>query len=286
VDSRSYVFIYPLATNADIPADFSQEIRNSPFEAGVFLPQDDSNRAPQYPARLLLFQEQTFCIIPHPASGQQTIEIPLRDLMQLETAYILLLGWMKFTTRDSVHEIIYNTRASQPLENFLALLRKRWLLDEPPSRNETPALIGDALDVKFRNLLHFETGTEEKAVLQFFQAAVKTDKRVLFFRRVNWLAGHLVLLTSANRILWITDHYKCYRELYAAINRSAPLRLLERCSLQVVEEQMHVAMLFQGGNTWRIPVRSAAEDASAFCRRLQERVSGLRAPQTAGKSSS
>lgn len=286
MDSREYRFIYPVNTNSDIPADFPKEIRASCFEAGVFLPQDDSNwydRAPKYPAQLLLLRAQTLCIFPHPSSGQETVEIPLRDLTQLETGYILLLGWVKFMTRDSVHEIVYNTRASHPLEKFTAFLRKRWLLEETRGTNETLTTFGDELDVKFRNSLHFEIGVDETVLLQFFQAAVKTEKRVLLLRRVKWLAGHLVFSTSARRIVWITDHYKRYRELYAAISRSAPLRLLESCLLQVLDEQLHLTVSFQGGNVWRIPVRGIADEASGFARALEKQAFGLRAPETTGK---
>ena len=41
MDSRAYVFIYPLRAKADIPDDFPQEVRTQNFGTGVFLPQDD-----------------------------------------------------------------------------------------------------------------------------------------------------------------------------------------------------------------------------------------------------
>jgi hypothetical protein len=129
MDSRAYVFIYPLRTNADIPDDFPPEVRTRDFETGVFLPQDDSNwftRPPKYPARLLLLDGQSFHIIPHPTSVQSAVEIRLDELLQLETGTCLLLGWLRFTTASGVHEIIYNTRASRPLKRFLNRLKRAW----------------------------------------------------------------------------------------------------------------------------------------------------------------
>lgn len=145
-------------------------------------------------------------------------------------------GLRHVATDDSYHERIRMWRASRNahlpitaiLESTIRLelgrknfpmpqLRKRWLLAEPTGTNETPTKFGDHLDVKSRNL-RFETGTDEAVVLQFFQVAAKGQETVLFFRRENWFAGHLLLLTSAHRIVWITNYYKRYRELYAAID--------------------------------------------------------------------
>ncbi|MFZ0594559.1 MAG: hypothetical protein WAM39_29150 [Bryobacteraceae bacterium] len=202
MDSRSYIFIYPLKTNADIPADFPQDLRSSPFETGVFLPQDDSNwftRPPRYPARLLLLEDRSLHIVPHPASGHSAVKIKLDELLQLETGHILLLGWMKFTTRGGVQELAYNTRASRPLESFLIELKRRWLGAWPPIHNVQSLICGEGLDIKFRNLLHFELDGDETALIQYFEAPVPIEKKLLFFRRKNWRPGNLVLLTSIKR---------------------------------------------------------------------------------------
>lgn len=95
MDSRIYLFIFPLNTPADIPADFRESVQGRSFETGVFLPQDDTNwftRPPEYPARLLLLDGRLLTIIPHPTSGQNTVGIKLDDLIQLEASNILLLG--------------------------------------------------------------------------------------------------------------------------------------------------------------------------------------------------
>jgi hypothetical protein len=227
VDSRTYRFIYRLATNADIPNEFPKDIRDLRFDTGVFLPQADPasrGRNQMYPARLFLLQDRYLYLVPHPASGEQIIQIHLDDLVQLETGYNLLRGWFKFTPCYGVEEIIYNTRASHALEELLAFLKRRWLWRAPPLRMPGPRVFGDNLDIKFRNMLHFEMDRGEFVLFQYFQAPVRAERKLLFLRRVKPVAGQLVLLTSANRILWITDLYKGYRELYASISRSAPMR--------------------------------------------------------------
>lgn len=83
VDSREYIFIFELRTNEDIPADFPESIKTLRFESGIFLPQDDLKRfrrPPRYPARLLLLQQRTITIVPHPTSEENPIAIELDNL--------------------------------------------------------------------------------------------------------------------------------------------------------------------------------------------------------------
>lgn len=290
MDSREYRLIYTVHTNSDIPTDFPKEVRHCRFEAGVFIPQDDSNwytRPPKFPARLLLLQEKSLWIVSHPTSGQPDIDILLADLTQLETGCILLFGWMKFTTSTGVYEIVYNTRASRPLEKFVSLLRERWLGENGSRRVEASLImLGRELDIKFGNQLHFELNREEKILVQYFQPAMKLEGKLFFVRRVSWLPAHLLVLTSGGRILWITDDYRRSREFYAGINRSAPVRVFESCRLEVLHERLHLVICFVGDNVWCIPVRTAAENASAFAQALQEQLSGLRASKTTGKDRS
>src|SRR5579885_1094861 len=263
MDSRTYRFMYPLLTNADIPSDFPKEVRAQRFETGIFLPQDDSTwfaRTPQFPARLLLLGERELNIISHPTSGQAPMTIFWRDLIQLETGIILLSGWVKFATRNGVHELLYNTRASRPLEKFLSSLRQRWLRNEDSRHIEaSPVIVGEELDIKFRNLLHFELDPEEKFLVQFFQPPVKVERKYFLFRRITWLPGHLLLLTSGSRLLWSTDDYRHTRERYASISRSAPLRFFENFGLEVLKAQLHLRISFAADNIWYIPVHGVAE---------------------------
>lgn len=290
MDSREYRLIYSVHTNADIPADFPQEVRHCHFETGVFVPQDDSDwytRPPKFPARLLLLRERSVWVVSHPTSGLPDIDIPLQELTQLETGCILLRGWIKFTTKGRTFEVLYNTRASNPLERFVCLVRERWL-QETGSRltKAIPLILGSDLDIKFGNLLHSELTQEETVVIRYFQAPIKFDRNLLLVHRVSWQPGHLLALTTQGRIVWITDDYRYSRDFYAGINRSAPVSVFEGCRLEVLQEKPRLIISFADGNVWHIPVCSAGEDASTFTQRLLEQVSDLRAPKAASKSSS
>lgn len=283
MDSRTYIFIYPLKTNADVPADFSQDVRTAPFETGVFLPQDDSNwftRPPQYPARLLLLEGRSLRIVSHPASQRPLTEIKLDELLQLETGHVLLLGWMKFTTSGGVHELAYNTRASRPLETFLIALKRRWLGSSPPTHNVRSLICGGGLDIKFRNLLDFELDRDETALIQYFEAPVAVERKLLFFRRKKWRPGNLVLLTSMNRLVWITDQYKQRRESYGAISFSTPSPLLRSCRIEGEEGQQDLVISFIAGATWRIGIYEHPEESSSFCRALNRTCQATAAPAT------
>ena len=290
MDSREYRLIYSVHTNADIPADFPQEVRHCRFERAVFVPQDDSDwytRPPKFPARLLLLRARSVSVVSHPTSGLPDIDIPLQELTQLETGCILLRGWIKFTTKGRTFEVLYNTRASNPLERFVCLLRERWLQETGSLLTRAaPLILGDELDIKFRNLLHSELTQEETVVIQCFQLPIKFDRNLLLVHRVSWQAGHLLALTTHGRIVWITDDYRQSRAFYAGINRSAPVCIFKSCGLEVIDERLQLVTSFDGGNVWRAPVCRVAVDASTFAQGLLEQVSDLRAPKTANKGGS
>lgn len=273
MDSRAYVFIYPLRTRADIPDDFLQEVQTRNFVTGVFLPQDDSNwftRPPKYPARLLLLDGQSFHIIPHPTSAQSPVEIKLDELLQLETGTCLLFGCLRFTTSSGVHEIIYNTRASRSLENFLNNLKRAWCSSQSTIQSIHNEAYGDELDIKFRNSLHFELDDREIAVVQYFEAPVPLKRRFLFFQRVDWRPGNLILLTSMNRLLWITDQYRGRRELYASVSISAPASSLHSATIEEMDGRQNLAISFRYGNCWRLPIGHRPEEISSFSRSLNQ----------------
>ncbi len=284
MDSRSYIFIYPLKGNTDIPADFPREVRSLPFETGVFMPQDESNwftRPPKYPARLLLLQGRSLHIVPHPTSEQLPVEIKLDDLLQLETGCILLLGWTKFTTGSGIWDLVYNTRASEPLEKFLSVLKRRWFDMAPPIPTAELRSYGNEVDIKFNYSMREELDREENVLLQYFQAPVAVKKKVLFFRRIEWRPGSLLLVTSRNRIVWITDRYKQRRELYVTISFSAPFSSLQSCNLYEVDGQQSIVILFTSGIDWRIPVYENSEGVYSVCRIVNQLMQTVVIPNEA-----
>lgn len=280
MDSREYIFIYALKTNSDIPNDYPREYRNTPFETGVFLPQDDSNwfsRPPKYPARLFLLTGRLLHIIPHPTSAEPPAEIKLDDLIQIEAGSALLRGWLRFTTADRVQEIIYNTRASRPLEDFLVKLKRRWLPNLQFLPKRPIESYGDQLDIKFRNSVHFELDHDEFVIVRYFQAPVRADKRFLLLKRENWRPGNVLLLTSMNRLVWITDEYKRRRELYSSISFSVPLQYLQNCILESSPEgEQRIAMQFISHLEWYITIFCDPEVCSAFCHQINQTSENVR----------
>lgn len=274
MDSREYVFIYALKTNSDIPAEYRQSFPDLQFEAGVFLPQDDSQwftRPPKYPARLLLLRERIIYIVPHPSSDHPPVDIRLDDLIQFESGSALLRGWLRFTTGYCTREIIYNTRASRPLEDFLIKLKRRWLGDVQQVAATVDRAYGTDLDIKFRNSVQLELDYDELVILQYVQAPFRDDKRFLLFKRENWRPGNVLLVTSKNRLIWITDECGTRRELYASRSLSIPLQFLRGCSMERdAEEQLWIVVEFGSNLNWRIPGFFEPDKHADFCQKVNQ----------------
>jgi hypothetical protein len=125
------------------------------------------------------------------------------------------------------------------------------------------------LDIKFNNSVHFELDKDEAILVQYFQAPIRVDKRFLFLRRENWRAGNVLLVTSMNRLVWITDEYKHRRELYASVSFSAPLKLMQECRVESdLDGQQRIAIQFGSFTDWHISILGARDACSSFCRQI------------------
>jgi hypothetical protein len=207
-------------------------------------------------------------IIPHPTSQQDTVELGLDKLVRLETGNSLLLGWIQFNTHRAIWRLIYNTRASRSLDNFMVVLRRRWLGE--PSRTETtdPKIFGHDLDIKFRNLLHYALDRDEAVLSQYFAPPVAYQDKFLIFRRTGWKPGHLVVLTSGERLLWINDEYRSHCERYAGIVISVLTSLLESSSVERTPDHRDLVIRFLSKDSWRISIDEGDRDAIEFSRCL------------------
>ena len=285
MDSREYVFIFPLKNHSDIPVDFGKVSRKYSLDAGVFLPQEDTNwftRDPKYPARLLLLDDRRLHIIAHPTSAQAPLTLQLDDLVQLETGTVLLRGWVRLTTNNEVHEILYNTRASRPLEEFLQIVKTRWLDQFLPLAARLIHQYGDGLDIKFRNSVEDELLPGEAVLTHYFQAPVRKESKVLFLRREHWQSGHAVVLTARSRLIWITDEHRQRREFYASISFSAPLASLKKCTIETDNKyQEQLVLRFASSLVWRIRVRPGTAAAGSFCEFLNGLLQNGAAPNPA-----
>lgn len=270
MDSRTYIFIFPIKTSADLPTDFHPCTADLSFDKGVFLPQDDANwftRPRKYPARLLLLNARSLYIVPHPSSEHPVVELKLDKLVQLETGSALLRGWIRFAGAAGVQELIYNTRASRPLDQFLETLKGRWLQQFKEKPTAPIRLYGEALDIKFKYSLEYELIGTETALVRFFQAPLAFEKRFLFFKREYAHSGDLILLTSANRLVWITDGFNNRRELYAVRSFSVPTQAFQSWRIERVDAEFFLELSFDAGLRWRMLLRQPAEQ---FCRELDE----------------
>jgi len=271
MNSRAYLFIFPLNVPEDIPDDFRASLEGRTFERGIFLPQADTDwftQTPKYPARLLLLNGPCLYIVPHPASGQEIVELNLTDIAQLETGSSLLSGWIEFSTHVSTFKLIYNTRASNRLEEFIGAIRRRWL-GAPAARNlpETKRF-GPELDIKFANLLEDALERDEFVLSQCFAPPLTYRSRFILFRKYKWRPGHLVVLTSGNRLLWLKDDYRGHWERYAGIAVSAPSSLFRRCTVETAPDRSTLAIDFADGYSWQIAMYRLESDWGGFSKTL------------------
>jgi hypothetical protein len=89
-----------------------------------------------------------------------------------------------------------------------------------------PKIFGQDLDIKFRNLLHHALDRDEVVLAQYCAPPFAYQVNFLIFRRTEWRPGHLVVLTSGKRLLWINDQYRGRYERYAGSVVSVPASLL------------------------------------------------------------
>ena len=238
---------------------------------GVFLPQDDTNwfaRVPAYPARLLLLSDRQLSIVAHPSSGQPAVDLPFDELVQLETGNILLLGWIQFSTSTAIYRLVYNTRASRPLDDFIAAVRRRWLSGTRHVQTAPARVFGHELDIKFRNLLRCSLDREEAVLLQYFMPPLEYKTRRLILLETEFRAGHLLALTSDNRILWLTDEHRGRCERYAGIAVSAPAWLLHSCKVNRSAAGYDLKLEFKAGASWEFCIYDPGCDCVDFSQHL------------------
>lgn len=106
-------------------------------------------------------------------------------LGQLETGSILLFGWVQLTTVITTHRLLYNTRASGPLERFVMALQRRWLWTAARNDESPPTIFASELDIKFTNLLNDSLDRNEAVLVRYFVQPVERKTKRLGFYRSN-----------------------------------------------------------------------------------------------------
>jgi hypothetical protein len=271
MNSRAYLFILPLHAPGDIPDDFGASLQGRPFERGIFLPQADTEwftQTPKYPARLLLLNGGCLHIVPHPTSGQDVVELNLADIVQLETGSSLLSGWIHFSTRVSTLKLLYNTRASNRLEEFIAIVRRRWLGAPTAGKKPEAKRFGPELDIKFRNLFAEALDRDDSVLCQCFAPPLADQSKFALFRKNKWRPGHLIVLTSGNRLLWLKDDYRGHWERYAGITVSAPRSLFRSSTVETAPDHYTLVIDFAADYSWRIEIYQWESGCGAFSETL------------------
>ncbi len=274
MNSRAYRFVLPVNGPGDIPSDFNVSLGALTFERGVFLPQADTDwytQTPEYPARLLLLKGRCLYVIPHPTSAEDRRELDLGGVVQFETGASLLMGWIELSTRFAPLKLPYNTRASDPLDEFVTFVRRRWLARPTTGSASDARKFGHELDIKFGNLLLSALDPDEFVLAQWFSAPLKYRSGLLLLRRNKWRPGHLVVLTSGQRFIWMKDENRGHRERYAGITISAPTLPFRSCSVETKAGHSSLSIDFVAGNPWRIGIY----DRNDGCDRFAEAVNSI-----------
>jgi hypothetical protein len=260
VDSRQYIFAFPIESVFDIPADFDSLPGIGVLRAGVFLPQDDQDWLGRrdYPARVVLLTEQEAVVADHPAERGALLRVPIRRIQTVECGHSLLLGWFVLTWEEGAKRLPYNTRTEDPVRRYLETLKDQWLpapLLERPQRCEA---FGQPLTFKFEYARSAELLPGETALVQFFHPPVRQVRGWSVFRREYWFAGDLLLVTS-RRLLWITDCYKGRYECYGTTSLSAPLESISDVWSGIADCGAELKISFRSGHSWHIPFGETEE---------------------------
>ena len=83
----------------------------------------------------------------HPSSREQVVGIPLSRLEGVESARILLLGWIALHWDGAQMLLSYNRRTSEPVDRFLSTLRMALLTSHSGPLQQPRLSFGDELDL-------------------------------------------------------------------------------------------------------------------------------------------
>lgn len=269
MDSRQYIFAFPIRDWRDIPPEFTGLCEPGELRAGVFLPRDDADWRGQrdYPARVLLLTSREVIVADHPAERKPVLRIPVSRIQTVECGRILLPGWIAFTWDGGRNCLPYNTRTRGPIEVYVRTFIERWLPPLPVGGSPACESFGKGLTVKFSYARSSELIPGETALAQFFQPPSCHVRRWLFFQRPDWSAADLLTVTS-RRLLWITDRHAGRYERYGVVSRSAPLPLVaEAGCARMVPSGGEFRIVLRCGVTWHIPLE---EPQTAEARRFEE----------------
>lgn len=212
----------------------------------------------------LLLAGQELSILPDNHSGNEFVQLHLDNLVELTTGSVLLKDWVSVSSGGQVYEVSCIAREANELKELLRSLRQRWLgLPHQATATKYPAC-GAGLDGKFTALLQAELDPGEEVLAQYFDSSQVLSRRRWFRRKPSWAPSHLLAVTSAHRLLWITDQYSQYRDRAASICRSIPLTRVSAIDITDVGASRVLGFRFGPAGCWSVPIRqsngSSADD--------------------------
>jgi hypothetical protein len=244
-DSRDYVVAFAIGSSEDCPPDLELPDSLARFDAGLFLPGDNSDRfgRPAWPPRVLLLDGGALEIVSHPSAGEPARHWDLEQISAVESGHMFLKGRLRFTGAGFDYTVRYNTRGAPSVWQFMRRFRKEWLRDGRP-RDAAEVHRGEGLDIKFANALERELDSQETVHLQVFQAPEVSRKLRL--------TGDLLAVTE-RRLLWITDRENGFRSRYGTIASYAPIGAVTHAAR--APDSLRVGL--NGSHAWHVPIAPA-----------------------------
>jgi hypothetical protein len=263
-DSRLYIVALALHSTKEVPDDFELP-GNIDFSRGVFLPGAEAGwfETAAYPPRVVLASPDAITIISHPASGESMQIIPLREIQFTEYAHMLLVGWILIASAQGARTLLFNTRTSGPVEDFL-----RGLMNDYAPAVDLPARhagvqFGADVDLKFRNAERNALVPEERVLVRLFNATRQTRSRAWGILPIQSHDPADYLALTNRRLLWITERNRAYYDPYGIVQRSAPIANVAEVSIHHTGRNCGVLCRFVNGGSWCIPLPNDQFDAGA-----------------------
>jgi hypothetical protein len=267
-DSRQYRFAYLIRTRHDFPEDFPPFTEHTLFPA-LFLPRDGTDWFARgaHPPRVVLFTGERLEVHFHPESGRPPVSFLCDEELSIQAGRLLLIGWIGFASIGADLKLPYNRRVDEPVDLFLGMLRHRLLGTDRPSSLDL-SLLGDALDLKFRNTLNYEIDKSEVARVRLFVAPRIRTSGFWPFRIRRSTPGNLIALTN-RRLLWITERYGRARAQYGSITCYAHLDNLARVEAgsadMVSSTASRLSVSLRNGKIWSLDIpEELVADAREF----------------------
>ena len=266
-DSRQYRFAYLIRSRQDFPEDFPPLAEQAFFPA-LFLPRggaDWFDRSAN-PPRVLSCAGEGLEVHFHPESGRPPVSFPCNEYLSIEIGRMLLIGWIRFASKEADLKLPYNRRVDEPVHVFLGMLRARLLRPDAVLRADQ-AFLGDAPDLKFRNALNHEMDEGETERVRLFIAPRTHRSGYWPFRIRRSTPGHLIALTD-RRLLWITESYQRTRALYGSVVCYA-----HPGNVAHVDANFRLSISLRNGKTWILDIpEEMRSDAREFAALAEARM--------------